>query len=171
MTNARRVRYTPDANVLMTAFHHYYAPALFPGFWDFLRHHFADGNLVMTDRVYDEILYPPELVSLVEQVTEDFVVSTATTQVVDGYVQLMDWVQDNRQFNQSAREEFARGADGWFSAYAMVHEAVVVTNEASAPESKSRVKLPDLCHQFHIRCINTFEMLQELGAQFDWIRP
>ena len=171
MTNARQVRYLPDANVLMTAFHHYYSPALFPGFWHFLSHHFAEGNLVMIDRVCDEILYPSELVSWVVQAVDDPVASTATQQVVDAYVQLMDWVQDNPQFNPSAREDFARSADGWLVAYAMVHGAIVVTNEVSAPESRSKVKLPDLCHRFHVRCINTFEMLRELGASFDWQGP
>ena len=167
MTDARQARYIPDANVLMTAFHHYYAPALFPGVWHFLGHHYSHGNLVMIDRVYDEILYPPELVSWVEQAVSDSVASTATQQVVDAYVTLMDWVQDNPQFNPSARDDFARGADGWLAAYAMVHGAVVVTNEVSAPDAKRRVPLPDLCRHFQIRCINTFEMLRELGARFD----
>ncbi len=171
MTNAQQNRYLPDANVLMTAFHRYYAPALFPGFWDFLSHHFSYGTLVMIDRVYEEILYPPELVSLVEQAVDDTVDSTATQEVVDAYGQLMDWVQDNPQFNPSARADFARGADGWLAAYAMIHGAVVVTNEVSAPESKNSVKLPDLCDHFQIRCINTFDMLRELGAHFDWQGP
>ena len=171
MTNARQLRYLPDANVLITSFHHYYAPVLFPGFWHFLSHHFAHGNLVMIDRVYAEILYPLELVSWVEQAIGDDVASTNTQEVVDAYVRLMDWVQDNPQFNPSARDDFARGADGWLVAYAMVHEGVVITNEVSAPDAKSKIKLPDLCHQFHIRCITTFEMLSELGAYFEWQAP
>ena len=171
MTNPGQFLYVPDANVLITAFHHYYAPALFPGFWDFLTHHFSNENLVMIDRVYGEILYPPELVSLVEQAVDDHVASTATQHVANAYARLMDWVQDNPQFNPSARDAFARGADGWLAAYATIHGAVVVTNEVSAPESKNSVKLPDLCHDFHVRCINTFEMLSELGAHFDWQGP
>jgi hypothetical protein len=53
----------------------------------------------------------------------------------------------------------------------MTNDAVVVTNEVSAPDAKRKVPLPDLCQQFNIRCINTFDMLRELGVRFDWRQP
>ncbi len=171
MTNRHQIQYLLDANVLMTAHHDYYAPELCPGFWDFLAHHLADGRLAVIDRVCDEILSPPALVSWVEQSTNAWFPTTATQPIADAYTQLIDWVEENPQFTAAARADFARGADGWLAAYAMVHSAAVVTNEASAPDARRKVPLPDLCNQFQIRCVNTFDMLRRLGARLEWQPP
>ena len=171
MTNRHQFRYLPDANVLMTAHHHYYAPDLCPGFWDCMAYHIAGGRLGIIDRVYDEILSPSALVSWAEQAANDWFLPTATQAIANSYTQLIDWVDSNPQFTTAARADFARGADGWLAAYAMVHGSVVVTNEVSAPDARRKVPLPDLCSQFHVRCINTFVMLRELGASFNWQSP
>jgi hypothetical protein len=44
----------------------------------------------------------------------------------------------------------------------------VVTQEVAAPESKTEVKIPDVCKAFDVPCIDTFEMLGNLGVQFTW---
>ena len=48
------------------------------------------------------------------------------------------------------------------------HGFVVVTQEAPAPESKTDVKVPDVCEAFKVPYIDTFEMLEKLGVQFTW---
>ena len=171
MSNHRTTTYLPDTNVLVAAYRQYYAPELCPGFWDCLSHHIASGRLLIIDRVCDEILSPAPLIHWIERATNDYFPTTATQPTVDAYRRLIDWVQENPQFTTVARADFARGADGWLAAYAMAHDAVVVTNEVSAPDAKRRVPLPDLCDQFRIRSINTFDMLIELAARFDWQPP
>ena len=47
-------------------------------------------------------------------------------------------------------------------------DAVLVTNEVSAPDAKARVPLPNLCAEFGVRYINTVELLRELNVRFDW---
>ncbi len=170
MTTLGGPRYALDANVLMTAHHHYYAPDICPGFWALLDDRIANGQLVIVDRVYDEVLSPAELATWVQQTANDYFPTTATQPIVDSYRQLMDWVQENPQFTPTARVDFARGADGWLAAYCMTNDTVVVTNEVSAPDAKRRVPLPNLCDQFGIRRTNTFDMLRDLGARFDWQR-
>ena len=164
---AQRI-YVPDTNVLVAAYHHYYAPDICPGFWDCLSHYIAVDRLLIIDRVSDEIVTPVELVAWVEQATNYSFPATATQPVADAYRQLIDWVQDNPQFNAAARADFARAADGWLAAYAMASSAVVVTNEVSAPQAQRRVPLPDLCRHFDIPCINTFEMLRDLEVRLEW---
>ena len=160
--------YVPDTNVLVAAYHHYYAPDICPGFWDSLLHHMVSGRLLIIDRVFEEIISPTALVEWTERATGHSYATTSTQPVVDAYRQLIDWVQDNPQFTPGARAHFARVADGWLAAYAMATGTVVVTNEVSAPQSQSSVKLPDLCRQFGVPCVNTFEMLRELGTRFEW---
>ena len=171
MTPPQRNTFLPDTNVLVAAHRSYYASDLCPGFWDCLAHYFAGGRLLIIDRVYDEIVSPAELVEWVEQATNYSFLTTATQPVADAYRRLIDWVQDNPQFTDAARVEFANSADGWLAAYAMANDAVVVTNEVSAPEARRKVPLPNLCRQFDIQCINTFEMLRGLNVRFEWSPP
>ena len=163
--------YVPDTNVLVAAHHHYYAPDLCPGFWDCLLHYMAVDRIRIIDRVYAEILSPAALVDWVAQAAGNRFSISGTQSIADAYRQLIDWVQDNPQFTAAARADFARSADGWLAAYAMANDAIVVTNEVSAPQAQRRVPLPDLCHQFQIPCVNTFEMLRDFGVRFEWIRP
>lgn len=72
--------------------------------------------------------------------------------------------------NNYAKAKFATGADGWLVAYARAHDAIVVTNEQSAPESRREVKLPDVCSQFGVKHENTFAMLRTLNVSFDWTK-
>ena len=82
----------------------------------------------------------------------------------------MNWVQNSSQFKPEAKSKFAAGADGWLVAYAQAHNAVVVTHEKFSADAKSRVIIPNVCQQFNVRYLNTFEMLRQLGVQFD-LRP
>ena len=160
--------YLPDTNVLVAAYRHYYAPDICPGFWAALSHHIGSGRLLIIDRVFVEIASPAELVEWVEQAIGYSPEISGTQPVADAYRQLIDWVQDNPQYTTAARDDFARVADGWLAAYAMAHGAVVVTNEVSAPQSQSTIKLPDLCRQFDIPCIDTYEMLRDLEVRLEW---
>ena len=46
---------------------------------------------------------------------------------------------------------------------------MVITNEQPAPESKTEIKLPDVCTQFKVPYKHTFLMLRELGVRFDLV--
>ena len=78
----------------------------------------------------------------------------------------MNWVQNSSQFKPEAKSKFAAGADGWLIAYAQIHNAVVVTQEVSAPKAKSKVPIPDVCQVFGVDYMNTWEMLRQLGVRF-----
>ena len=83
---------------------------------------------------------------------------------------MMGRVKGNRQFTEAAGDEFGRVADGWLAAFAKANHAVVVTQEVYDPNSKKRVPLPNLCRRFDVTSMDTFEMLKELDARFDWSR-
>ena len=75
------------------------------------------------------------------------------------------WVQQG-QFTPAAKAEFAAAADGWIAAYAREIEATVVTLETYDANIKRKVKLPNVCRQFKIDYINTFDLLRRLGVSF-----
>jgi hypothetical protein len=92
--------------------------------------------------------------------------STDEKDVIESYSKIMTWVQDQSQYTDAAKAEFANEPDGWLVAYAMAKKGrIVVTHEVLNPDVKARVPIPNVCRQFHIRYIDTFAMLRELGAR------
>ncbi len=56
-------------------------------------------------------------------------------------------------------------------AYARSHNGIVVTLETYQQNVQRRVPVPNVCDQFSVSRMNTFEMLRELGARFGWGPP
>ncbi len=81
---------------------------------------------------------------------------------------MMAWANANTQFENSAKAEFARVADGWVAARAQTSDATLVANEVFDPNVKRRIPLPHLCKEFGVPYVGTFELLRTLNARLDW---
>lgn len=167
--------YVLDSDVFIAAKNSYYAFAICPGFWDSLIHHYGEGHVLSIDRVRSELLAGRKTEDLVlwvkEHAPDEFFVGTDDDAVTDAYGRVMLWVQRNAQYFDQAKAKFATEADGWLVAYAMVHNVTVVTNEQPRPESRNRILLPDVCMQFEVPYKDTFSMLTDLGARYEWRAP
>ena len=170
MTSAPR--YIVDSDVFITAKNLYYAFDICPGFWSSLVHYHHEGKVFSIDRVRSELLTGRKTEDLVQWVTRElpagfFLEVDDDSDVTAAYTEIMLWAQRHPQYLDYAKAKFATGADGWLVAYAKVHDAIVVTNEQRAPESKKEIKLPDVCEKFGVKPESTFSMLRNLGARFD----
>lgn len=159
-----------DSDVMISAYRDRYAPDYCPGFWDCLTHYLSNGRMLIIDPVRAEVIYPPGLVQWIAQLPQH-AFAAVDALVTNAYNQMFSWVQANPRFNAAAANKFANAADGWLAAYGREHNAIVITNEESAPTSQSSVKLPDLCKQFQVNYGNTQFLLRELGVRLDWRRP
>jgi Domain of unknown function (DUF4411) len=158
--------YVLDADVFMTAARSYYAFDVAPAFWDGLVREASNGRLLSVDRVKDEIERgKDELVEWANGAFHRWFAATDEADVIAAYQEIITWVQGQTQFFDYAKDEFARGADGWLIAYAKVKGLTVVTNEKFEPAIKRKVKIPNVCQPFGIPYINTFEMLRALGIK------
>lgn len=161
-----------DADVFISAKNTYYAFDICPGFWESLIHFHREGHVYSIDRVRGELLAGRKDEDLVlwakNNLPAEFFVDTDSDEVTDAYSDVMLWVQRNSQYLDRAKAKFATEADGWLVAYGIVHDVVVVTNEQPRPEARNRVLLPDVCVQFGVPYKDTFVMLRDLGAQFEW---
>ena len=162
----KRSVYVLDANVFIEAARRYYAFDLGTRFWDILSRQATNGVIESIDRVKAELDKEDELA---EWANSNFVhafCSTDQEDVINAYGQIMTWVQGQSQFNDAAKADFARGADGWLVAYAVVKGRIIVTHEVAAPDARRKVPIPNVCEPFQVRFVNTFVMLRELGARF-----
>ncbi len=79
---------------------------------------------------------------------------------------MVTWVNSETQFTQAAKAEFASVADGWVIAFAKVNGMILVTHEDYAPDVKKKVPIPNVCLEFDVDYLNTFEMLEDLRVKF-----
>lgn len=173
MTGQPQPLYLLDANVYITAHRTYYAFDLCPGFWDCLIHYFNAGRILSIDRVRRELLEQDDALSrwVGADCPAGMFVTSLESAVTDAYREVMSWVYANNQFSPQAKNEFSRGADGWLVAYARARNRILVTLEAYQQDVRRRVPIPNVCDQFGLPRMNTFEMLRELHVRFDWHPP
>lgn len=159
--------YLLDTNVFIEAARRYYAFDLAPKFWDTLIQEANRGVIESIDRVKQELAKGQD--ELADWINADFgqaFCSTNDAAVFECYAQLVTWVQDQEQFTDAAKADFASGADGWLVAYAMARERVVVTHEVPSADIKRKVPIPNMCDAFEVEYVDTFSMMRDLGVRF-----
>ena len=159
------VRYLLDANV--DADRDYYALDRVTEFWDWLIYQAEEGTINVPSEVYDE--------------------------VVAGTGQLVDWLKDNKDtlvlndevdpamVRQVVSEGYAPDLtedeverierDPFLVAYALGSDSdvTVVTTEVSKPSrQRANRRLPDVCADIDVPCINTFALIRALDFSTDW---
>lgn len=163
-----RKQYVLDANVFIEAHQRYYSFDICPGFWLALVRQHQAGRVFSIDRIRAELVKMDDaLRAWVQDSTPGaFFKGTADKKVSDAFTDMVNWVQNEKQFTTEAKEQFSSGVDGWLAAYAKANGLVVVTHEEYSPDVKKRVLIPNVCLEFKVDYCNTFEMLRELGERF-----
>lgn len=155
-----------DASVFIQAARQYYAFDIAPGFWQGLIQHGDLGQIVSIDRVKRELdRGHDDLADWADQSFSHRFLSTADDEVTRCYRDVITWVQSEDQFQDAAKAEFARGADGWVVAYAMAKNLTVATQEQFNAEVRRKVPIPNVCRRFNMQPVDTFRMLRILGVR------
>jgi len=150
--------YCLDTNVLIEPWNKYYSPDLCPDYWNILCDLVRQKRVFCTDEVKREvekvddglcgwIKANPELV---HEITED--VQSKLRRVLRKFPTLVNPTKDRSM------------ADPWVVAHAWSADATVVTKEMPS-NSLKRIKIPDVCREFNIRCIDDFTFLKEVGIR------
>lgn len=158
--------YLLDANVFIEAARRYYAFDIAPPYWAALVKCAKDGCVRSIDQVRDELLRGnDDLAVWADSDFQEWFMITDEDSVTGLYADVMAWVEEQEQFTEAAKEEFADDADGWLVAYAKVNGCVVVTREQFNRDCKRRVPLPNVCRAFGVTYCDTFDMLRNLGVK------
>lgn len=160
-----------DTNVFIEAHRRYYPLDLCPGFWECIRHFCEIGRVMSIDRVRDEIVEGDPLSSWVKSAPASLFAPSTDQGIAARFSEMMTWVQDNPQYLDAAKAEFASVADGWLAAFSSVNDGVLVTRESLRPRQRNRVPLPNVCNQFGVAYCDTFSMLRQLNVRFGWLGP
>ncbi|WP_422103288.1 DUF4411 family protein [Vreelandella sp.] len=159
------MRYLLDANTYIEAKNQYYGMDICPAYWDWLDKQFALGAIASVDMIGRELKEGnDELANWVRERPDHFIRNDdALTQTL--FAEIVQFVMEG-DYNPDNRDSFLAKADPWIIAKAKAIGANVVTHEAVAAANTRKVKVPNVCQQFEVPCLNTFRFLRELEARF-----
>lgn len=159
-----------DTNTFIQAYRAHYPIDVVPSFWNKLKQLIIENKVISIDKVKDEIYKNDD--ELKEWLSSNIDAAafhpTQTTEVLIEYRKLSNWANSRSDhFQPKAITEFldADNADAWLIAFCMQSGDVIVTQEVSAPNSKSKIKIPDVCDTFNVNYINTIKLFRELNVQ------
>ena len=152
-------RFLLDTNCFIESAHRWHPTAVFPGFWDGILAQNQAGILFTIDMVAKEIR-DSEIENWLK--LHPTFILPPEQKVLDMFSSLVNWVQKNKYFDTAEKNEFYGKADGWLVAYASVYQMTVVTQEERAKPGSHQIKIPNLCEEMKVECINFPKLIKQL---------
>lgn len=169
-------KYLFDSDSLIVAKNFYYSPEFSALFWDWILTGNQNAVLYTIDKVIDEFKRCDEkdfLWQFADMHQQHLALETTDNNCLVKYGEIQVWAntvwsngKDKRK-TAKALEVFAKEtiADPWLVAYASLNECCIVTNEKTAPESQTSVKLPDVANAFGVKVVRLHEVLNIYAGQ------
>jgi len=158
-----------DANFFIQAHRAIYPLDVATSFWLKVKQLADNGNIISIDKVRNEIYQNEDELKTWCQLNLPNNFFKNTDIVIIEYGQLAIWANSrSNHYKREAIDEFldANIADAWLIAFAKNHNISLVTYEKSEPNSKKKIKIPDVCIEFNVDYSNTIEMFRSLGEKF-----
>lgn len=155
--------YWLDSNVLIEAHRRYYSFDIAPGFWASIEAHAKAGALRSPQNVLDEIAESKDaLTTWAKGLGSDLFVQAAKDeqQAVGNISQYVLGA-----YPQPEANSFLARADPWVIAHALINQGTVVTQEVRVAANSQKVKIPNVCDQFKVPCISTYDLLRRLNVK------
>ncbi len=157
--------YLLDANVFISAKNQHYGFDFCPAFWEWLVREHGAGKVFSIEKVGEQLREgKDDLAQWAGQLPAGFFLrpDAATLPALKA---VADWVNNHSSYERAAKASFLGDPDYYLVAQALAGGHVLVTHEQPA-NSKSRVKIPNVCLGVGVKCITPFEMLRQERARF-----
>ncbi|QPJ64706.1 MAG: DUF4411 family protein [Candidatus Nitrohelix vancouverensis] len=167
--------YLLDANTLIDAKNQYYPVKRVPEFWDWLVYQGQRFRIKIPIEIYEEF----KDTETREGQKDDLAQWAGITEVKKALLfneesepDLVSRVVYGGYFPNPGDDEIEKlGRDPFLISYALKdsNNRCIVTTEVSKPKRKGvNKKIPDVCDTLGVRCINNFQLIQELDFSTAW---
>lgn len=167
--------YLLDANTLIDAKRDYYPISRVPEFWEWLVFYGEKGNIKVPIEVYEEFSDTKDKNSKKDELTvwsEQSEVREALLLNEEAEQDLVARITYGGYVANPTDDDLVKiGRDPFLLSYALkdLENRCIVSTEVSKPSKKgANRKVPDVCSDFKIRCINNFQMFRELNFSTNW---
>lgn len=151
-------RYCLDANVFITCWNETYPINIFPSLWEQIAQHQSD--IILIKPIYDQIIVKED--PLTKWLKENRFFSTSIDDETESLSLEWEGKYQIREESKGVDEE-----DIKLIAYAKRESKIVVTLEKKQDKDPSRkkynYKIPLVCSEEKVPCINFVEMIDDLG--------
>ncbi|MBI5216263.1 MAG: DUF4411 family protein [Ignavibacteriae bacterium] len=156
--------YCLDANVLIQAWLKYYSPKFCSEYWDVLNQLGIQKKIFLPALVYEEITRTED--DLSHWLNNSNIPIHKIDEPVTKCLQSI-YSQNPLHKNLVDNTKSRSLADPWLIAHAMNESATVVTKEEKVTALNSnKIKIPNVCENMAVRCINDFEFIDEMNIKF-----
>lgn len=157
-------KYCIDANVLIQAWQKYYSPQICPNYWEVLNLLMTNNKIFIPEMVYDEITKTDD--DLSKWLKSSTIPIRKIDEKVTNCLKAIYAANPNHKYlvdNTKARSL----ADPWIIAHALNENATVVTKEEKVTARiTTKVKIPNVCYNMKVACIDDFQLINEMGIRF-----
>ena len=162
--STRQQKYCLDTNVLIQAWQKYYSPKICPSYWDVLNSLGLENRIFIPKEVFEEIIRTED--ELAEWLKGSKIpVYNLNESVTKCLSNIFAANPAHRLLVDNVKQRSL--ADPWVIACAMSEDACVVTKEEKVTAANSdRIKIPNLCENMNVRCINDFQFIEEINIRF-----
>lgn len=162
-------KYCLDANVLIQAWQKYYSPNFCPDYWDLLKELGSTDKIYIPKVVFEEIIRTEDDLSAwlkgskiqIHEIKEPVTECLKKIYAADPAHKLL---VDNKRYRSLA--------DPWVIAHALSDNSCVVTKEEKITASNTdKIRIPNVCENMGVRCINDFQFIEEMNIKFNCFIP
>ena len=159
--------YWLDSNIFIEGKKGPYGFDIAPRFWKLIDELVVEGQISCPMRVYHEMLdVQDDLAAWAQERRESGLFLEPEAAVQENFAQIARYVQASYP-NTNATQRFLDRADPWVIAHATEAGSAVVTMEIAVQPNVQKVKIPNVCDHFDVPCVNTYQMLRELGVRWN----
>ncbi len=166
------MKYIIDSNCFVTPHRTFCPTDVGVSFWNKLQALAEEGKICSIDKVKNELYAnSDDLKEWMEASLGDVFFLPFENEVsIQKFIAVNQWATRHTFYNQRAKDKFLRidKADIYLAAFAATNpnEWTVVSMERSAPNSPGEIKLPDVCREHNVRCIQIEEMFREMQETY-----
>lgn len=159
--------YLLDADVLIQSTRLFYAVDICPGFWQWLEEAHDARRVFSVEKVKAELdLGDDKLRAWALNRPRSFFVEP-TQATVSSFQAVSNWTfARSDQNSRQAISVFLAAADYYLVSQAHELGYTVITQEQPAPQSKSKIKIPDACKGLEVKSMTIFDLLRRENARF-----
>jgi predicted nucleic acid-binding protein len=163
----RHSKYCLDANIIIRAWQEYYSPKFCPSYWEILQELGTQEKIFLPQMVLEEITRTDD--DLSGWLKQSKIPIRKIDEPVTECLKRIYEVNPSHKFLVDNIKQRSL-ADPWVIAHALNENAIVVTKEAKEIAiNTKRIKIPNVCENMGIKCINDFQLIEELNIKFSCI--
>ena len=156
--------YLLDANIFIQAKNFHYGMDFCPAFWDWLEKENQSGKVFSIHPILKELVAGNDELSKWAALRGGAFFKEIDEDTEPNLNKVSEWAK-SKNYGEDIVSNFLGVADYYLISYAITHKHTVVTHERLDNNTK-KIKIPNVCEDFGIKCIDPYKMLRDESAKF-----